>query len=360
MSKLNKKQEEIKEIITNLNKKRYNKVCDFKKKVEATVFIYHKLKELNYNTFSFGKKLSNGGTPDLFAKKGNFILIGDLKENLPKINSLEQNDEDNKKYEKIYQQLKKYLDEKFENNLKQDVFLLSNGFYINEGKKYLMKNFIENDEDLKESFSFLSYNNVSGSSHQNLNIKKDLGIFKDDDLEQQFEYGSTWDIGENQLKELQGRYKIYQTEDITSIPIEYIMFILRAFIFPELADVTNIKSIFLIKKDNKIEINLNIDEIYKIIKRIYLLEYEENKGEQIKKKLLVEAIDKFKKLKVIEEINSKNYLNLNIESSAIDLIKYYVENINFEEFEKQAEEIYRDKSYSMKFKKGSGEIENIE
>mgnify|MGYP006303207267 FL=1 len=145
MSKPNKKQEEIKEIITNLSKRRYNKVCDFKKKVEATVFIYHKLKELNYNSFSFGKKLSNGGTPDLYAKKDNFILIGDLKENLPKIKTLEQNDEDNKKYEKIYQQLKRYLDEKFEIDLKQDVFLLSNGFYINEGKKFLMKNFVEND-----------------------------------------------------------------------------------------------------------------------------------------------------------------------------------------------------------------------
>lgn len=339
------------ELIDNYVKDIRNKVMNFDLKVQTSLLLFNFFKSKSYD-FYFIPKLKHPTnndlvkSPDFYASRtGRVDILGEIKQSLP--NPLGDNYE--KKSGKDIEQVKAYKEGSFVKiSTPRDVFFAAPDSCNEAIEHYINK--IESDPKLKDNVVILRYYFSSGASHNRLTIRKAYGKFSDEDIEAELRH-KNYQVGDGDLAQIQGYYKILYTEEKdngTEVPIEYVMMVIWHNIIPELIKTSDFnKTIERIRMgENTLE--FSISQLKEILDNMYTLRTSSNTiTEQFSKKLLIEAMKAFEKLnkaKAIEgDLSDPKYRIVfgKIADRKRDLLDFIIRELNKEEFQKRAEVEYK-------------------
>ncbi|MBI3051698.1 hypothetical protein HYY74_04550 [Candidatus Woesearchaeota archaeon] len=338
------KEEIIKKYIQDLR----NRVGNFDLKVQTSAILNNFFRVKGYD-FYFGPRLAqqdNGRpikTPDFQAhKEQKNDIIGEIKQGLPNPNS----ENYDKKVAKNLEQLESYNGNLVGISTPHDVFF-SAPSWCNEAIAYFIKEISANSA-LKNKVIVLKYGWLRGNNHSQLSISKIYGNFSDSDINQEFLY-KDYLVGEGDLEQIQGYYKILYTEEqYNDTPIEYIMLVLWHNVFPELIKTAEFDKTMERIKVGKNSLRFKVEEILEIIDKMYTLKTASNQtGKQFSKEMVVDALESFVKINKAQKLNDSGtnpefvITHSKISSSKDDLITYLIKELRMEEFEKKAEIEYQ-------------------
>lgn len=332
------------ELITEYIKEIRNKVGSFELKVQTSAALFNFFDRKGYKFYfcpkikvSLDKPLKK--TPDFLIKSSNKKdIIGEMKQSLPNPDG----DDYDKKSAKDIAQLREYSQDLYGITTPHDVFLSSPSWCNDAIANYVEK--IKNDSLMKDKIIILKYHLMKGNSHSQLSISKVYGNFSDGEINKEFEYKDHL-VGEGDLDDIQGYYKIIYSEDTFSeTPIEYIMMVLWHNVIPELlrsADVD--KTIERIRKgENTLEFNLS--ELMEILDKLYTLESSQNELlKQFSKDIIIRALDSFKKINKAEKLTDSRenpkyrITHTKIAHGKSDFLEYLIFELNKDDFEKRAD-----------------------
>lgn len=331
------------DIYSKLITKRKEKIDDFDTKVLTSILLKKFFEDKQYSFF-FTPKIEKKDkkiekTPDyLIKKEGLNDIIGEIKQSLPN----PEKDHFNAFLDKTIKQLKDYLGDLVNISDKHDVFIASNQ-RCNLAMGKLIEKF-EQDPVFKDKIIILKYLWNAGTSYRSLILQKTYGKFTDSIIENELNNGKDYMMGETDLDKTQGGYKIFYTEEEFSAPIEYVMTVLWFNVFPELANSSSKDSIIERIKQGSNTLNFNLDEIWNVLKKYYVLPSFPNKNlEQFNKKMLSNCMDAFlsmKKAKIIDAKDPRNpiySITFTKFKTKQELIIHFIEELNREKFKKQAE-----------------------
>lgn len=335
------------EIIEEYVKEIRNKVGNFDLKVQTSVLLFNFFKSKEYD-FYFTPKIKKqqdnseviAKTPDfLIRKEGKADIIGEIKEHLPN----PKGENYDKKANNDLEQLKEYTEELVGISTPHDVFF-SSPSWCNEAIAYYIQK-IDKNPDLKGKIIVLKYHWMKGNSHSKLSVSKVYGDFKDNDINQHFMYGKELQVGEGDLNQIQGYYKIlYTEEEYNETPVEYIMLVLWHNVFPELIKTADFNSTIERIKKGENSLEFHFDEIMDIIDKLYTLKKSETEIiPQFTKEMIKDALKSFSKIGKVQELDASGsnpkyrVTHSKIFHQKMDLLDYLIRELHKDDFEKKAE-----------------------
>lgn len=346
------------ELIKNYIQDRRNKVGNFDLKVQTSTVLFNFFKTKGYS-FYFTPKLNlkNGHNslsknPDFHAQKsGKNDVLGEIKQSLSApVNSENRSEispEELERQKEIYdkilskdlRQLEEYNQEFVGISTPHDVFLSAPSWCNEAIAHYISK--IDVQTTLKNKVIVLKYHWMKGDSHNKLVIQKVYGNFSDSDINKEFQF-KDYVVGEGDLTQIQGYYKIFYTEEeYNETPVEYLMLILWHNIIPELIESADYKQTVerLRKGENTLEFSL--DELMEIIDELYTLKNSNsNTVKQFSRDMIMDAMNAFHKMgkaqKLDDSKTNPRYRITHTKLAKIDLLDFLISELNKEEFEERA------------------------
>lgn len=327
------------EIFNELVKRRRSEVGNFDKKVQASILLHNLFESKGYNFYYTPKiKCVNNIeiTPDFHAnQEGKLDIIGEIKQSL----SNPHGEEFKKIKEKDISQIKNYSEELCEISTPHDVFFASPQFCEEAIIEYIKQ--IDADPILKGKIIVLKYYLSKGDNHSKFCLDKMYGEFNDLEINNLWNWGGSYSLGEGDLEKIQGGYKIlYTEEEVNETPIEYIMMVLWHNVLPELIKTSSFdKTIQRIKfGENSFEFYIN--DLRDILSKLYTLKISSNVlVDQFNKEMLIKAFEGFEKIKKArclekDKSNPKYQITFDKILKKGELIEYLIIELNKEEFEK--------------------------
>lgn len=326
-----------------------NKVGNFDLKIQTSAILHNFFKVKGYeffftpNLIQIKKGKSLDKTPDFQAHKvGKADIIGEIKQGLP--NPLLDNYD--KKVGKDLIQLESYSEDLVGISTPHDVFF-SSPSWCNEAISYYVDKISQNAL-LKDRVIVLKYHWTKGTSHNELTISKVYGDFTDSDINQEFRY-KDYRVGEDDLAQIQGYYKIlYTEEEYNGTPVEYIMLVLWHNIFPELIKTAEFDRTMERIKIGQNTLRFKLDEIMEIIDKIYTLKTSAiGSTKQFSQDMIIDAMEGFVQLKRAQKLNDSKinpeYIvtHSKIVSNREDFITDLIMELHKVEFDKKAEIEYQ-------------------